>query len=670
MTRQRLLPDADLRRLTERIVEMQGRIDTLERAARTTQLSNSSIEGGSLTIRDSSGIARGYVGMQSDGTSGVQVVNNPPPARPNTPDLEPILGGVAVSFNGELTDGPVRAGAFSHVAVYLSGAGPDFIHGPSNLVGTMSRAGRLIVAPLAPGSYWARFVAYNADTPQEASEPSFTGGPAQPLAVVADDVLDGIITETKLAAGAVSEAKIAAGAVTETKVADDAISTPKLVAGAVQTEKIAAGAVQAGNIAAESITGEKIAALSITGDKIAANQIAATHIQAGSVDAEKLAATLVVAGTPGGNRVQIDEVNGIEQWLGGSRTLWIPPSGLSEFVGGILTGTNTQFIRLEPDLTGFGAPQLVLRDDSSTRQISWFYQGDTMWLTRQVAGAAPSNIRGGQLYFAQEAVSLAHHSNSNGVVRSGIYLSETTASIESRSSTGVLRAYLGGNSSGQVNVESRNSSGAVQASIMLEASGNVWIDAPGNLNINGPAGTELILASGGTLLAHPDGQPKAFVIDHPQDPENRWLIHGCTESPDAGVEYWGVAEVQNHVAVVELPPYFEALTREDGRQAQVTVVCDPPADPVPDELSMNGSRRLTTRRHREEVGLPRATASIPADGRFHIACDGADGTRVAWLVKARRADVEQFDTEPLKSEVVASGFGPYRFFKRVEQNGE
>lgn len=51
-----------------------------------------------------------------------------------------------------------------------------------------------------------------------------------------------------------------------------------------------------------------------------------------------------------------------------------------------------------------------------------------------------------------------------------------------------------------------------------------------------------------------------FKIDHPQDPENKYLIHSFVESPDMMNVYTGVVTTDaNGVAVAELPSYFETL---------------------------------------------------------------------------------------------------------------
>jgi hypothetical protein len=113
---------------------------------------------------------------------------------------------------------------------------------------------------------------------------------------------------------------------------------------------------------------------------------------------------------------------------------------------------------------------------------------------------------------------------------------------------------------------------------------------------------------------------KNFIIDHPTDP-TRHLVHSSTESPVAGVEYWGTATLDKlGEAVVTLPAYFEALTHTSGRAVLLTPVGRP-----------------------EPVG-----ASEVVDGTFTVY--GPKNGRVAWLVKAARKDSgAAFDVEPLRT---------------------
>jgi hypothetical protein len=63
---------------------------------------------------------------------------------------------------------------------------------------------------------------------------------------------------------------------------------------------------------------------------------------------------------------------------------------------------------------------------------------------------------------------------------------------------------------------------------------------------------------------------KSFKIDHPLDPENKYLYHSCVESPDMMNVYNGnvVTDERGH-ATVELPEWFETLNRDFRYQLTV-----------------------------------------------------------------------------------------------------
>ena len=119
------------------------------------------------------------------------------------------------------------------------------------------------------------------------------------------------------------------------------------------------------------------------------------------------------------------------------------------------------------------------------------------------------------------------------------------------------------------------------------------------------------------------GQTKSFLIDHPLDPENKHLLHGSLEGPEHGVYYRGEARLVDGVAKIELPHYFEALTREPGR----TVTLTP-------KLENGRSPALLA-------------ASEVRDGRFEVRAVGApgDGDAFFWEIKAARADVDELTIE-------------------------
>lgn len=135
-------------------------------------------------------------------------------------------------------------------------------------------------------------------------------------AVVGRVLLDGIITELKIANAAITNAKIAVAAIQTVNLDDAAVSTSKLAVGAVTTDilaansvtsvKVLAGAIQTGHIAAGAVvtdslgalvvTTAKLAALAVTADKIAANTITAAQIAANTITAAQVASnTLTTA---------------------------------------------------------------------------------------------------------------------------------------------------------------------------------------------------------------------------------------------------------------------------------------------------------------------------------------------------------------------------------------
>lgn len=101
----------------------------------------------------------------------------------------------------------------------------------------------------------------------------------------------------------------------------------------------------------------------------------------------------------------------------------------------------------------------------------------------------------------------------------------------------------------------------------------------------------------------------AFQIDHPLDPENRWLRHSFVESPDMLNVYDGTVVLDEAgEAEVRLPSYFTALNRDPRYQ-----------------LTCVGGH------------APVYVADRVRDGRFRIA-GGRPGLEVSWQVTGVRRD--------------------------------
>lgn len=117
---------------------------------------------------------------------------------------------------------------------------------------------------------------------------------------------------------------------------------------------------------------------------------------------------------------------------------------------------------------------------------------------------------------------------------------------------------------------------------------------------------------------------KTFVIDHPTD-NDKYLVHACLEGPEAGVYYRGSAEITNDEFVdIELPEYTKAFNN-------FTI-----------HVSPHGKfNKLWT--------------SEVENNSFRVF--GNNG-KFFWTVFATREDI---NVAPLKSEVVVSGNGPYKY---------
>jgi hypothetical protein len=119
---------------------------------------------------------------------------------------------------------------------------------------------------------------------------------------------------------------------------------------------------------------------------------------------------------------------------------------------------------------------------------------------------------------------------------------------------------------------------------------------------------------GGVTVANGDltviNGNKPFKIDHPLDPQNKYLLHNAVESSERKNVYDGVAQLdEDGEAWVELPEWFEALNGD--LRYQLTAIGGPaPNLHVAEELSEN---------------------------RFRIA-GGQEGMKVCWQLTGSRKD--------------------------------
>jgi hypothetical protein len=123
---------------------------------------------------------------------------------------------------------------------------------------------------------------------------------------------------------------------------------------------------------------------------------------------------------------------------------------------------------------------------------------------------------------------------------------------------------------------------------------------------------------------------KSFIIDHPKTPETHYLVHACLEGPEAGVYYRGEATITNNeFTKIKLPKYVESLANDFTIQ-------------------------ITSIYSKETTGNTYETSRVK-NNSFEVY--GKNGS-FFWVVYGKRNNI---DVEPLKSKIVVSGDGPYKY---------
>lgn len=143
---------------------------------------------------------------------------------------------------------------------------------------------------------------------------------------------------------------------------------------------------------------------------------------------------------------------------------------------------------------------------------------------------------------------------------------------------------------------------------------------------------------------------KSFRIDHPLDPEHKYLLHYSTESPEVLNAYSGNVTLDGAgEAVVELPPYFASINK-DPRYTLTAVGAPMPMLHVAEKIS----------------GKALAEGERAGPGKVAPACSfriggGAPGGEVCWRVEAVRNDLRmRLHGAPVEQEKAGPERGMYQ----------
>ena len=143
---------------------------------------------------------------------------------------------------------------------------------------------------------------------------------------------------------------------------------------------------------------------------------------------------------------------------------------------------------------------------------------------------------------------------------------------------------------------------------------------------------------------------KPFRIDHPSDPENKYLLHYAAESPEVINFYRGTVTLDGAgEAVVELPPYFASINKDPSYQ--LTAV----GAPMPMlHLAEEVTEAALAEGERAGPGV------VPPICSFRIA-GGAAGGKVSWRVEALRNDLRiRLHGAPVEREKTGPERGKYQ----------
>ncbi|HEV8131994.1 MAG TPA: hypothetical protein VGQ81_12135 [Acidobacteriota bacterium] len=363
----------------------------------------------------------------------------------------------------------------------------------------------------------------------------------------------GVVTD--IAPGAVTTDKIAQGAVTANKIAPGAVTTDKIAQRAVTADKIAQGAVvRSINSLRDDVTLVGGPNVNISQSDTAITISSVTDIAPGAVTTDKIAQGAVVRSI---NSLR-DDVT-----LVGGPNVNISQSGTALVLGLKIPATFTDSVSTISLLSG----DTISTQFGPIKATAFFdNRGDDM-ITLMAKGA---------------------------IAAAFINPSGNLASFGDAGYAGIFQ--------GAVDIRPpflmNNKALTVRGDLVVE--GRIFVPPKKALTVAGNLVVEgSVLKAGG-----------AFIIDHPLDPQNKYLFHSFVESPDMMNIYNGNVTLNEYgESWVEMPPWFEALNRDYRYQ-------------------------LTA------IGFPGPNLYIAEEftaGHFKIA-GGAPGGKVSWQITGVRQD--------------------------------
>lgn len=193
---------ANLRTLPAKVAALERQLRELQAARR---LEHASIDGGAITIRDSTGAVRGTLGNQPDGTVALSTVIGPTPPTPSDPVVTAELAALGVTWDGTFVGAANLPADWLRIEVHVS-ADPAFVPSQATLRQTIETpAGGTVLIPLPYTPWYVRL--RSVTTSGAVSDPTnaVAGTPRQ---AGTDDITADAITGKTITGGTITGALI------------------------------------------------------------------------------------------------------------------------------------------------------------------------------------------------------------------------------------------------------------------------------------------------------------------------------------------------------------------------------------------------------------------------------------------------------------------------------